>query len=1012
MHKQRLNQTVQNGYSCLVGTAGWAALIFITLNQGIRASPAEIIFFILLSTSSKRLGIKVAQGITYSLVGVIDLAVLYIFGAPAALVVAASSGALNHLLELFSTRPNQPLFILRQAFFGSGLNALMVLASFTLYQLTGGQLPLQVQAWADLAPVLAASACWFIVDHIGWALSRLPTGGFKGALAFLGSIIHLSLLFELLPLPIAVLISTAYLELSLPLFIIISVVFLGVGIITRQLIASLELEQRRGSEEAILGEMGRSFLQTGMELGPICRAIGEYSYRILPAPVYVIQLDCRDWGCEKLPFVLLDGRPNEQASQTFGLANASWFAALAKPLIISDFEKQHLINPLETGAPARSGVYVPILVDAAVVGAVGAQSPEAYAFGEDELRALQLVAAQAALGLRGAHLYRQEQQRSLQLSTIATVSRKVAAILDLDALFNDSVKLIQESFGYYCVNLFTVDQTAQKVRFEASSSQVIQERGIEVPWGGGIIGHAAAQRESVLASDVRQDKRFLPDASLENTHAELAIPMQVEERILGVLDLQSDMVNAFSQQDAIVLQALADQIAIAIEDSRIYQEQQAQAWVSTALLQVAETLAELSTTEDILKSVARLTCMLGGVQCCLIFLWAEEEHVFTAIESAGLTPQQSTALQNQCFEADAIPLLAQVYREAKVTYGQVDDITPYLPPAVGNLEGCGSIVAWPLRAKGSTVGIMVTADAAGEEQLASYRQNILQGIANHTAMALDNARLYADREQEAWVSSALLQVANTITINRSLEDSISTIVHLIPLLSGVNWCAVLLWEEERRSLYVARSNGLPHQVRDVFDGHYFAAELLQFNPTVQTQGRGFALDLSLIEGWQAPGSTTAWALRSPDHLLGLLLVGSLNGQPLNSRRLRIVAGIANQTALAIETYQLYQRTLEQQRLERSMELAHDIQKGFLPESCPRIAGWDIAAEWRAARGVGGDYYDFLQLDMTHTGLVIGDVSDKGIAAALYMVLSRAVVRAAALGMLGPAETLTRANRIL
>ncbi|MHB9033116.1 MAG: SpoIIE family protein phosphatase [Anaerolineae bacterium] len=1011
MLTQRSRRILHTTYSCLVGAVGWAAVAWVINTQGISTSFVAILFFILLSASSKRLGIKVVEGVTYSLVGVVDLAALYIFGPSTALLVAAASSALSHLLDLLPPAPKRTTYYLRQAFFNSGLNALMVLASFSIYHAAGGQVPLVVSDWVSLLPVLAASVCWFAVDHLGWAITRLPFGGVPAAVEFLRRILRYSLLFELLPLPIAVLISSTYEQLSAALLIIITAVFLGLGIIIRQLVSTLELERRRSREESILGEMGRRFLQAGMELDPICKFIGEFSYRILPNPVYIIQLDCRDWGCEILPMVLLDGKIDKDASQAFSKTSPGWFTSLRQPLLVSDFQQQQLVKPLECGSPARSGIYVPIIADDQVVGVIGAQHPEPAALSNDDMETLQLVAAQAALGLRGAHLYRQQQQRSVQLTTIAEVSRKVAAILDLDTLFKDSVTLIKESFGYYCVSLFTTDETNASIHFEASSSPAIQQRGIVVPWGKGIIGNAASTGVSVLASDVRQDSRFLPDSILDETHAELAIPMKVENRILGVLDLQSDRTDAFSQQDAVVLQALADQIAIAVEDSRIYYEQQAQTWVSTALLQVAETLAELTTAEDILSSVARLTLMLGGVHCCLIFLWSEEKQEFTAIEFAGLSTPKSGALRNQRFSLDAIPLLARVYRERKLIKSQPQEIMPYLPPIALAFKDCADVLALPLRSKGELVGVMVAAEPVGEARLAVHRQNILLGIANHTALALDNAKLYASQAQEAWISAALLQVANTITVSRSLEEITSIVVRLTPLLAGVDWCALLLWDEDNHAFYVARSSGLPHDVRDIADGRYFSSKVLGIEQRTANGAEQFPLRLP-VEGWQALGASTAWPLRSHDELLGLLLVGSLTQNPLNGRRGDIVAGIANQAALAVETYQLYQRRLEQQRLERGLELAHEIQQGFLPETCPQIEGWDIAAEWRAARGVGGDYYDFLRLDQTHTGFVIGDVADKGIAAALYMALARAVVRAAALGMLGPAEALTRANRIL
>ena len=126
----------------------------------------------------------------------------------------------------------------------------------------------------------------------------------------------------------------------------------------------------------------------------------------------------------------------------------------------------------------------------------------------------------------------------------------------------------------------------------------------------------------------------------------------------------------------------------------------------------------------------------------------------------------------------------------------------------------------------------------------------------------------------------------------------------------------------------------------------------------------------------------------------------------------LVVGIAKQASVAIEAAQLYQQTVRQARLQHEIALARSIQESFLPDCCPYIPGWQLAIEWRAASGVGGDYYDFMPLGAQRLGLVIADVSDKGVAAALYMALTRTVMCASALSAHSPAQALYQANRLL
>jgi sigma-B regulation protein RsbU (phosphoserine phosphatase) len=118
--------------------------------------------------------------------------------------------------------------------------------------------------------------------------------------------------------------------------------------------------------------------------------------------------------------------------------------------------------------------------------------------------------------------------------------------------------------------------------------------------------------------------------------------------------------------------------------------------------------------------------------------------------------------------------------------------------------------------------------------------------------------------------------------------------------------------------------------------------------------------------------------------------------------------------MAVMNAQLADEAVARQRLEQELRVARKIQESFLPERCPSLPGWQIAAYWRSARQVGGDFYDFIPLrDGTdRLGIVIADTADKGVPAALFMALSRTLLRAAAIGGRGAAEALMRTNDLI
>lgn len=135
--------------------------------------------------------------------------------------------------------------------------------------------------------------------------------------------------------------------------------------------------------------------------------------------------------------------------------------------------------------------------------------------------------------------------------------------------------------------------------------------------------------------------------------------------------------------------------------------------------------------------------------------------------------------------------------------------------------------------------------------------------------------------------------------------------------------------------------------------------------------------------------------------------------------LELLTSIASSAATAIENARLYQVAVDKGRLERELQVAREVQASLLPRETPRIPGWDFAAKWQPAREVAGDFFDFINLaqvaerESSHgLGVVIADVSDKGMPAALFMALSRSIVRASITGAHSPAEGIAQANRLI
>jgi sigma-B regulation protein RsbU (phosphoserine phosphatase) len=153
-------------------------------------------------------------------------------------------------------------------------------------------------------------------------------------------------------------------------------------------------------------------------------------------------------------------------------------------------------------------------------------------------------------------------------------------------------------------------------------------------------------------------------------------------------------------------------------------------------------------------------------------------------------------------------------------------------------------------------------------------------------------------------------------------------------------------------------------------------------------------------------------LKTEKRVIGLIVLVRDQGNTFSAGAIKLLNSIAMQIAPALEIIRLYQVAVEKERIERELLMARQVQQSLLPAEMPQIQGWDFARRWRPAREVSGDFYDFIFEGPDQLGLVIADVTDKGMPAALFMVFARSALRASLGQIHTPAEAITVANNLI
>ena len=249
-----------------------------------------------------------------------------------------------------------------------------------------------------------------------------------------------------------------------------------------------------------------------------------------------------------------------------GLSGAA--AATRQPVMVGDVRRDsRYLNALDA---VRAELSVPMLIRGKLVGVIDLQSTRLNAFSEQDRALLVLIASRVAIAIDNARLYRRVQGQNRTLRVLAHLSQEFSSILDVDELLTKVAVTVRALINFDAFSIFLVDEERQLLR--CRFSQRYDQTGTveNIAFGKGLTGAAAASRQIIRVGDVTKDPRYI--ASHADIRSEIAVPLVLHDRVIGVMNLESVRYSYFTEDHARALSLLAPQVATSVENARLYEE--------------------------------------------------------------------------------------------------------------------------------------------------------------------------------------------------------------------------------------------------------------------------------------------------------------------------------------------------------------------------------------------------------------------------------------------------------
>jgi signal transduction histidine kinase/putative methionine-R-sulfoxide reductase with GAF domain/CheY-like chemotaxis protein len=415
-------------------------------------------------------------------------------------------------------------------------------------------------------------------------------------------------------------------------------------------------------------------------------------------------------------------------------------ASNGEAMLIEDMRAESDFHP--SFPKMLSELAVPVKFGDKTIGVFSVASSDIRAYDKSDESFLKALASQIAVAMERSRLFEQERERGLKLKTIFEFSRKLSKSLNVNEVIRIATASIQEAFGYHLVSFFQIDHSKKRfyVSHQSSSSEKKLPHDFTVALGDGLLGMAISKRKSVYCPNVRSDPNYL--SAVGDVRSEVCVPIVVSEKVFGVLDVESMDYNDFDSEDVSTLEAIGDIMAVAIDNSYLFEETVEKAERLSLIDNINKAISATLDLDSFFRVVARAVADNADYKWTALVVPEGGEFVFKAgytPQSVGDMPTESAlSLLNDRLDSVIKSVVPEFVSFAQLAaIGIPEKLQPIVDAGIMNLA------LFPIGDTTKAEAVMIVgsarSDGFGRQELA-----LLKDLAVHLRIAWQNAQLYKE----------------------------------------------------------------------------------------------------------------------------------------------------------------------------------------------------------------------------------------------------------------------------